>query len=495
MGSTSPVRNKWPGPEPADKVQLASCFDESMIRRSRKIAIAVTGLALVAAGTAAAVAAPAGVGAQGGGDPYFPRQGNGGYDVSSYTLRVGYVPDGHQLTGAATIRARATQDLGRFDLDLRRRMHVTSVMVDGAAARFAQPASKVQELVVFPAAPLAAGDGFTVHVSYGGVVAPVIDPDGSLDGWTPTQDGAFVASEPQGSPSWFPVNDSPYDKATYRVSVTVPAGLTAVSNGRLLGTRTRGDRVTWNWALNTPVSSYLVTATVGRFNLDFGTTGGGVPYINAVDPSQQAASTPVLAKLPAMVDYFSSVYGPYPFESVGAIVDYAPRVGYALETATRPVFDSAPDELTLAHELAHQWYGDDVTLLRWRDIWLNEGFAEFSDWLWDEHTGGQTAAERLARLMSRPADAGVWNPPPGNPGSGAEIFADSVYERGAGTLQALRQRVGDPVFFRIMRGWVRVHAYNNATVDEFTAYAARISGRDLTGFFHQWLYRHGKPYS
>ena len=184
-----------------------------------------------------------------------------------------------------------------------------------------------------------------------------------------------------------------------------------------------------------------------------------------------------------MVDFFASIYGPYPWGSTGVIVDDAPNVGYALETATRPLFPGAPDELTLSHELAHQWFGDDVTLTRWKAIWLNEGFAEFSDWLWDEHIGGRPRTAGCESLLALPASSSVWNPPPGNPGSGGEIFANSVYERGAATLQALREKVGDATFFAILRGWATAHAYGNATLNQFTQYAARVSGQDLTDFF------------
>jgi aminopeptidase N len=432
-------------------------------------------------------------GAPGAGDPYFPRQGNGGYDVSSYRLHVGYEPATRRLDGVEHLAAHATQSLSRFDLDLRHNLTATAVRVDGRPARIAQPADQVQELVVTPSRPLRRGARFTVDVTYGGRAKPVTDPDGSLDGWIPTDDGVFVASEPQGSPSWFAVNDTPDDKATYRVSVTVPTGLTVVSNGVQKGVRSRLGRTTWSWKLDTPVSSYLVTATLGKFDVSRGRTPAGVPYLIAVDPTQKAKSAPVLAKLPSMIDYFSRVYGRYPFGTAGAIVDNAPNVGYALETATRPVFDSAPDELTLAHELAHQWYGDDVTLARWRDIWLNEGFAEFSSWLWDEHTGGTTGAEHLKKLLAEPASSSVWNPPPANPGAADQIFSNSVYERGAGTLQTLREKVGDHTFFRIMRGWLVAHRYGNAQVGQFVAFAERVSHRNLTPFFHNWLYRQGKP--
>jgi aminopeptidase N len=213
-----------------------------------------------------------------------------------------------------------------------------------------------------------------------------------------------------------------------------------------------------------------------------------------VTASQAADSAPVLATLPAIVDYFSSVYGAYPFSSAGAIVDDAPDVGYALETATRPLFDRAPDEATLSHELAHQWFGDTVTLSKWRDIWLNEGFAEFSSWLWDEHTGVESGPEHLQALLAEPADSDVWDPPPANPGAADQIFSNSVYERGAGTLEALRELLGDPTFFSIMRGWVAAHRYGNATVDEFRTYASKVAHRNLTSFFHTWLDQPGKPF-
>ncbi len=321
---------------------------------------------------------------------------------------------------------------------------------------------------------------------------PAIDPDGSLDGFIPTDDGAFVASEPQGSPTWFPVNDAPDDKATYAVQVTVPAGLTAVSNGRLVSHRTSGADTTWSWVMNQPISSYLVTATIGQFDVSTGRTPGGVPYFIAVDPTQAQRSAPVLAQLPAIIDYYSSVYGRYPFGQAGAIVDNARFVGYALETATRPVFDRAPDILTLAHELAHQWYGDTVTLHHWRDIWLNEGFAEFSSWLWDEHTGGKTTAQHLDDLLAS-SDSGWYLPPPGNPGASDEIFAGSVYDRGAATLAALRIKLGDHTFFQIMRGWLRAHRFGTATVAEFTAYAQHVSPVPLAHFFRTWLYAKAKP--
>jgi aminopeptidase N len=286
----------------------------------------------------------------------------------------------------------------------------------------------------------------------------------------------------------------PADKATYRVYVTVPKGLTAVSNGAFLGKRTANGRTTWKWNLTKPVSSYLITATIGKFAVRQGRTPAGVPYFIAVDPTVKAAADPVLKKLPAIVDYYTRKFGKYPFGQAGAIVDNAPFVGYALETATRPVFDRAPSIETLSHELAHQWFGDDVTLRRWRHIWLNEGFAEWASWLWDGHRGATTPAQHLRNLMAVPAsNTDEWLPPPAHPGGPKTLFAGSIYDRGAGALQALRQKVGTPTFMRILRGWVRAHAYGTATVAQFRAYAEAVSHRNLDHLFYEWLDKKGKP--
>ncbi len=445
-------------------------------------------------GTAPAAGAVASPGAASAGDPYFPTQGNGGYDVAHYGLELGYSAATKRLAGTATISATTTQALSRFNLDLRRNLKVSSVTVDGRKSTFAQPVTQPTELVITPKYVLGKGQRFRVVVTYAGIPKPVIDPDGSTDGWVPTPDGAVVVNEPQGAPTWFPCNDTPADKATYDIAITVPNGSVGISNGDLISYRTTGPTTRWAWRMAQPMSTYLVTATNGRYDLATGSTAKGVPYITAVAPQLKAKSGPVLAELPAMVDYFSGVYGSYPYSSSGAIVADLPSLGYALEVQSRPVFSEAPDELTLAHELAHQWYGDGVTVKRWKDIWVAEGFAEFSSWLWSEHTGGPSTAAFFKELYATPAsDTAYWNPPSGNPGSGGDIFSTSVYDRGAMTLQALRVKLGDAKFFAVMRGWFQARNGKNATAVEFTQFASRVSGVDLKHFFDVWLYIPGKP--
>jgi aminopeptidase N len=451
-------------------------------------------VALVLVGSILAVARPAAAaggfspGSSGLGDPFFPNAGNGGYDVSHYSLVFSYDPASRNLNGTATIRATATQNLSSFDLDLRG-FEIPRLTVDGKPAPFSRDG---QELIVDPAGGIKAGSQFTVAVDYRGEPSVVTDPDQSIEGWVPTDDGAFVVGEPQGSPAWYPVNDNPRDKATFDFSVTVPEGLTVMANGVLVSHATSGGKTTWVWQETDPLAPYLATATLGRFDLTESELANGIPSYVAVDP--QLAKGQVLSKLPAIVDFYSSRYGPYPFTAVGAIVDSAKVVGYSLETQTKPVFAYVPNEATLAHELSHQWYGDSVTLTQWPDIWLHEGFATWSEWIWSEHEGNKSAHQWFEQLYNTPAqDSAFWNPPPADPGTPFYLFNGTIYYRGGMTLQALREKVGDLAFFRIMRDWATQNRFGNVTTPQFIQLAERDSGLDLQQFFTAWLYTEGKP--
>jgi aminopeptidase N len=448
--------------------------------------VGVLALTLVFAGPAWAAFTP---GSPGLGDPFFPLAGNGGYNVSHYGLDLSYEPSTNQLTGTATITATATQDLSRFDLDLRG-FSISRLDVGGRAATFTRDG---QELIVTPHTGIRSGSEFTVVVGYAGTPTVVTDPDFSIEGWVPTDDGAFVVGEPQGSPAWYPVNDNPRDKATYDFSVSVPDGLTVMANGVLVSHVTSAGRTTWVWRETDPMAPYLSTATLGRFDLTIG-TAGGVPSYVAVDP--QLSTGNVLRKLPEIVDFYSSIYGPYPFTAAGAIVDSAKVVGYSLETQTKPVFDRVPDETTLAHEQSHMWFGDSVTLTQWPDIWLHEGFATWSEWIWSEHEGNRSAHQFFEHYYNTPPqDVRFWTPPPGDPGTPFFMFNGTIYVRGAMTLEALREKVGDLTFFQIMRNWAAQNRHGNVTTAGFIALSEQLSGMDLDHFFDVWLYQPDKPVS
>jgi aminopeptidase N len=467
-----------------------------LIRRSLSAAAVL--LALSAAPATAAFTP----GASGAGDPFYPQAGNGGYDVRHYSLKLDYEPQNEQLDGDVTITARATQDLSSFNLDLRD-LKVDGITVNGAAASFTR---KGQELTITPPAGLRKGREFTTRVLYGGHANYVNDPDHSKDGWIPTDDGAFVVNEPQGAPTWFPANDTPKDFATYDFAITVPEGKTALANGRLVSTTDNGATTTWRWAESSPMVPYLTTATNGVFELRVGTVNG-LPEYNAVDPQTrrfgQKSPEPDLAwsrlnatQGPAL-ELFSELYGPYPYDSVGAIVDYAPNVFYSLESQTKPNYWVVPSVGTIVHELAHQWFGDAVVLERWPDMWLNEGFATWSEWIWFERTGGPTAQQQFDDLYAtlEDSDAGqdLWFPAPNGLADASELFHTPVYDRGAMTLQALRQKVGEATFLQIVRSWYAENKFSNVTTQDFIALAERVSGLQLDQFFQVWLFEEGRP--
>lgn len=435
-------------------------------------------------------------GGSGLGDPYFPKAGNGGYDVTHYDLTLAYSPDVRELTGTATITARATAELSSFHLDFKG-MTVKSLTVGGRKAGWSRGG---QELTVRPSSALRKGGTFETTVRYSGAPETLTDPDGSEEGWLRTADGAVALGEPVGSMAWFPGNDHPSDKATYDIAITVPKGLQAVSNGELRAETTNNNRTTYRWRTAQPMATYLATVAIGHYDITRTTTSDGLPVYVAVDPQEAAASRKVLARIPEIMEWEEYNFGPYPFSSTGAIVDRRGDAGYALETQNRPFFPGAPDTATLVHELAHQWFGDSVTPKTWRDMWLNEGFATYAEWLWDEDHGGDTAQETFDALydgtyFDDPSESdAVWAFPPARPSSAAHISDSPVYERGAMVLHKIRRTVGDGRFYDIVQGWAAAHRHGNADTADFTKYVERMApGKDFGGIWKDWLYGGGKP--
>ncbi|MGW2417773.1 M1 family metallopeptidase [Streptomyces sp. NPDC001709] len=461
-----------------------------MSRSVRLVPAAAATLALALTATACGAGVHGTPGGSGVRDPYFPKAGNGGYDVGHYDLTLDYTPAGRRLTGTAVITARATQDLSAFDLDLAG-LHVDSVTVEGKDARFERAG---QELTVRPHDDLSKGETFSTTVRYSGTPRTLTDPDGSKEGWLPTADGALALGEPVGSMAWFPGNNHPCDKATYDLTVTVPKGLQAVSNGELTDQSTEGGRTTYRWHTAQPMASYLATLSVGHFDLIRGTGPHGLPILTAVDPTQEKASKKVLAKLPDIIDWEEYNFGPYPFSSTGAIVPGAGDADYALETQNRPTVPADHLEIsTLVHELAHQWYGDSVTPKSWQDMWLNEGFATYAEWLYQEDHGGKSTQQTFLDLYDGDNEA-IWAYPPAKPSSAAHISDSPVYQRGAMVLQKIRQKVGDDAFYDIIQGWAAAHRHGSANTADFTAYVEKKAPhKDFTEIWKDWLYGDGKP--
>ena len=465
------------------------------MRRSRwflpVVAVALT-LSLVGPPAGAAPADRGTSGGPSGGDPYFPAAGNGGYDVVHYDLDLDSTPSTRALRGTATIFATATSSLASFHLDLRD-LTVSSVRVNGRSARFAQAAG---ELLITPRSTLRRGAPFVVQVAYGGTTGQPQDATGALYGWVSFDDGAFVANEPEGASTWYPVNDVPYDKATYSFTITVPEGTTAVANGDRWSSTTRNGRTTSRWWALEPMASYLSMAASGNYTLSSSRTPTGVRILDAVDDDlsadERAEAAAVLAQQPAMISFFEGHFGAYPFSSFGAVIDDDTDAGYALENQTRPIYSGVPSEFTVAHELAHQWYGNKVTPRQWKDIWLNEGFATYAEWMWEEHQGGSTPQEYLDFVLSIPAEDEFWTVPVADPGPD-DLFADATYYRGGAFLQVLRNTIGERSFAQLLRRWAARPASAPATTADLLGLAESVSRRQLDDLFDTWLLQPTKP--
>ena len=427
-------------------------------------------------------------------DPTFPGLGDPRIDVEHYAVTIRAEPGTDEIRGSASIDLRSTirEPLPSFTFDLRG-PKVMQAGVDGIRAKVTQHEN---EITITPSAPIRPASDVVVTIEYEGVPDQTEFPGWGMPvGWqADDHDGWFTMSEPDGTATWIPVNDHPSDKASWDIALDVPAGVTGVANGRLQGDgpeRTDQGRDRWRWREEEPMASYLVLAAIGNYEL-VSSDHGDVRVVRAfpkdLDDEDRSAFDPI----EEILDFFSSQFGAYRNDDAGAIV-VPTDLGLALESQTRPVFgtdgiagDSAP---ALPHELAHQWFGDAVSPATWTDVWLNEGFATYADWMWDEHEGGRSVDDQAHRTASLgPADdAAVLDP------EAAGRFGTSIYEGGAVALHALRQTVGDDAFFRIIRRWVKENDGRSVGTDDFVAIASDASGQDLSDFFDAWLRQAPQP--
>ena len=430
-------------------------------------------------------------GSDGAGDPYFPSYGARGYDAIKYVVSVRWDPSSKTLTGDTTIQARALRQLSTFSVDLV--LPASSAQVNGSAAEWKK--SGFQDLQITPEQPIEAGSTFTARIAYAGHPADI--ERGSIAPFTITGDEALVAGEPESSAWWYPANDHPSDPALFEVYVRVPVGWQAISIGRLASTDTTPadsqDKFdTWHWISDRPSATYLSFLAVGHFVVHQGTAGGR-PFVYAVSSELSAdkrrAAFAQLERTPAIIGVLESLFGPYPFDAIGGVVP-AGRLWFdGLEAQTRPVY--AAEAITsgdagelLSHELSHMWFGDNVTLSQWNDIFDNEAWASWGAWAYAERTGGKTAEASFTDLYTRLADRGrFWQISLLDPG--ADHLFDVVYLRGPMALQALRNRIGDPAFFAMARGWAQ--RPGQRSLEEWMVNAQSFTSVDLAPFFRAWI--------
>ena len=425
-------------------------------------------------------------GGDGVGDPLFPGLGNTGYDVQHYDIAIEL--SGDEFRAETNIELIADAPLTQFNLDLIG-MTVDHVFVDGVEATFERDG---RELVVSPASTLPAGPSVTVKVEYRGTPEPIDDPAGPTAlGWRTEAWGTYVVSQPTGAATWFPANDHPTDKATFTFRVTVPEGQTAIGPGLLVSETTTATRTTYIWETTDLMATNVASIVTGDFAVI--TSGNTEPVIRHALPTERANQLlPALASTNEMMEDFAELFGPYPFESYGVVAVPEPLT-FALENQTLSLFDTdfltlrrRTVESVLAHELAHQWFGNHVSPATWADIWLSEGFATWADYYWTELDGGATFDERAAEAR----DLNLRPPTDVRPST---MFDATVYRRGALTLEALRRDIGDDRFFDLLRTWTTRFGGASASTDDFLELVRAREGVQAERLVESWLFDNRMP--
>ncbi|GAB3869548.1 M1 family metallopeptidase [Kibdelosporangium lantanae] len=422
-------------------------------------------------------------GTDGIGDAYYPDDGNGGYDVGAYDVSITYDPPSQHLDGDTTVTATATEDLDRFNLDLIG-FDVSTVEVDGTAAAVSR--SGDHELVVTPARPVTKGAVFRTRVRYAGKPGHSDSDHLGTNGWQIAKSGgAFAAGEPHSATYWFPANDHPRDKATFRLAAKVPDGWSVIANGREEPSTQDAGWTTFHWVEGTPLATYLATVGIDKWTFER-STYNGIPLVSAYAPGAEDKKS-LEARLPEILDFLSSKFGPYPQDAAGGIY-LNENIGFSLETQTRPTYARWTDLETVVHENAHQWFGDEVSVNSWADICLNECFASYSQWLWTEAKNHQNLDQRYRDAINRTRTQDkFWNRKLYDMGAGNEFTA--VYDKGILALHALRRQIGEDAFARVLKEWPVAHKQGNASWQQFEDFVQKIAGQDLKAFFEAWFHQ------
>lgn len=421
-------------------------------------------------------------------DPYLPQNGNFGYTVSRYELDLEYKVAINRLSGTATITAVTSAELGEFTLDLSSALSVSRVSVNGKRAdRFSCRGGKLRIVL---GSKLPTGAAMSVVIRYGGNPKPLRTLWGEV-GFEELTDGVLVAGQPNGAASWFPCNDHPSAKAAFRIQVSTESAYRAIANGKLVGSRARASQTVWTYEQPEPTSTYLVTLQIGVYE-QVRLARAPVPIRAALPERLKDNFDHDFARQPDMMKLFVELFGPYPLADGYTVVVTDDALEIPLEAQGISIFGAnhctgtRASERLIAHELAHQWFGNSVTARRWRDIWLHEGFASYAEWLWSERSGGSGTAALAryhhAQLRQKPQDLLLSDPGP------RHMFDDRVYKRGALTLHALRGQLGDERFFALLKDWTTRYRHGTATTEDFTGLAANYSDGSLRPLWDAWLY-------
>ncbi len=418
-------------------------------------------------------------------DSVYPAVGDPRIDALLYDLDLGWDPGARRLEASAIVTFRAARTSKRFQLDLGAELTVGRLELDGESVGFVR---RGKNLVI--KAPIEADQRYELSLDYVGTPRPAPAPttrrDFSTTGFTVTDTGeVWTMQEPYGAYTWYPVNDQPADKALYEITVRAPSPWTGISNGQLTELVTDGETTTSSWQLTEPASSYLVTLAIGDYAHSSNTSAGGL-RVDYWTPRGMVRDLQNLQTAAESVDWIEGRLGAYPFDSLGLVVTASMS---AMETQTMITLGSNDYVLSpqvIAHELVHQWYGDQVSPADWSDVWLNEGMTMLMQWLYeDEH---DIRPLRGTIRDARAADQGLRDEygPPGayDP---LQFGGSNIYYTPGLMWNELRLELGDDEFFRIARSWLEQHDNTSVTREQIFAHWETETGRELSDFFAAWI--------
>ncbi|WP_119698473.1 M1 family metallopeptidase [Microbacterium halotolerans] len=424
---------------------------------------------------------------------YTPHSGDSSYRVEHCALDIDYTPRTNRLAGRAQMRIEVVEQTRSLRVDLVG-LQAGKVRVDGRPQR--KVAQNDHGITVKPGRRLEAGEQLLLEIEYSGRPRPRRSRWGAL-GWEELEEGAMVAAQPIGAPTWFPCNDRVDDRARYDIRFTTDREFFAAATGVPGPVESAGGKRTWSFSSDVPTATYLLALHVGPYQQYPQTSeiaSGELRWRLVTPPAQHGTMLEAFADVPRMIETFEDWFGPYPQSDLTVVVT-SEELEIPLESQGLVTFGAnhaGPDEQRLiAHELAHQWFGNSVGIGAWGDIWLNEGFACFSEWVWSEASGGQSIADMAeahhARLAELPQDLVL-----GDPGAD-DMFDDRVYKRGALLLEALRRTTGHQRFRALMREWATGMAHTLATQDAFFALAGSHTDVPLEAFRRSWLVETALP--
>ena len=418
-------------------------------------------------------------------DTLYPQHGTAALDVLHYGLDLAWDPETTVLTGTATLQIRPTADAASLVLDFKP-YALDGTTLDGKAV----PAAVTGEKLTVPGA-VSADRPVTLIVKYHGKPTTTPIPSHRTDveplGLTITKDGGlWTMQEPFGAYTWYPANDQPSDKALYDISVKVPAGWTAIASGT---PASEG----FTYRSTDPVATYLTTLAVGKYKKVTATGPHGLPLTYWYRPGRDEKLVPSLKKSPQYLEFLEKRFGPYPFPS-GGIMLVDSRSGMETQQMITmggrvPKWNAeikAGFEEDLLHEYAHQWFGDAVTPSTWTDLWLNEGWATYAQFLWEQSRDGFSDAELESYLRDADARLRARLGPPGSP-KAANFAESNVYLCPAGMLKELNDALGDKKFFALGTAWVQENKGSQQTRASFTAFVTKQTGKDFTKLINAWL--------